>query len=99
MLGRTELVNRIAQRADMPTSRANEFVGAVFETISEALARGEEVRLTGFGTFRVADTKERMAFNPRTREPVRVAASKRVSFSPGATLTSSVRGQPGRRVA
>lgn len=99
MLGKTELVNRIAQKSGMSSSKANQLMTMVFDTISEALQRGEEVRLTGFGTFRVMETKERTAFNPRTREPIRVAASKRVAFSPGAGLTSAVRGQGGRRAA
>lgn len=98
MLGKSEFAQQLAQKTGMPTSKANQFLNAFLDTITEDLARGEEVRLTGFGSFRVMPTKERMATNPRTREKIRVPAGKRLSFSPGSHLTAAVRGE-GRRAA
>lgn len=99
MIGKSEIVHRLAEKTGMSDSKANHMLNTVIETVSEALSRGEEVRITGFGSFKVAETKERMAMNPRTREPVRVPAGKRVSFSPGSQLSSFVKGEGTRKAA
>lgn len=93
MLGKSDLGNQMAQKMGVSNSKANQFVNMFLDTITESLMRGEEVRITGFGSFRVMETKERMRVHPRTREPIRVPAGKRLSFSPGTQLTSAVRGE------
>ena|SRR5918997_1636403 len=92
MVGKSELTTRVAQRTGMPKSQAAKAVNAVVETISEALGKKEPVSLTGFGSWRVTETKARQGRNPRTGQAIQIAAGSRVSFRPGSTLSSGVRG-------
>src|SRR5919199_5288903 len=95
MVGKSELTARVAQRTGMPKSQAAKAVNAVVESISEALAKKEGVSLTGFGSWRVTETKARQGRNPRTGQAINIPAGSRVSFRPGSTLSTGVRG--GRR--
>jgi len=65
-------------------------VDAVFDTISKALARGEEVQIAGFGKFEVRDRAARTGRNPRTGEPVQIAASKAPAFKAAKGLKDTV---------
>ncbi len=98
MVSKSDLAQMVAQRANLSVSKANQIVGSVLDSLTDALARGEEVRLTGFGTFRVSERAARTGRNPRTGEVINVPASRRVTFSPGSKLTESVRGE-GRKAA
>lgn len=60
---------------------ADRIVDSVFETISDSIARGEQVKLSGFGVFRIHEKKERAARNPATGAPATVSARKVVLFS------------------
>jgi DNA-binding protein HU-beta len=97
-LGKSELASRIAEMTGTSTTQANHMLSAVMDTISQALANGDEVRLIGFGSFRVLDTKARMGRHPRTGEPMPIAAGKRVAFSAGSSLTDQLK-QGGRSEA
>jgi DNA-binding protein HU-beta len=97
MVATQELIDRIAKEVGVSKAQARRTVDAMIETIQESLARGEEVRLTGFGTFRVQQTAERVGRNPRTGEPMRIPAGKRPAFSPGTRLVEVVKGQGGTR--
>ncbi len=92
MVGLQDLIDRVSDEGGINKTQARKAVQAVISTIEQALARGEEVRLTGFGTFRVRQTAERMGRNPRTGEPTRIAAGKRPAFSPGSRFVEAVRG-------
>lgn len=94
-ISKKDLSAAVAKRTGLSNARAGKFVDEVIGSITEALARGDEVRLSGFGAFRVAHRGERMARNPRTGERIKVAATKRPIFSPGSRLVSAVRG-PGK---
>ena len=65
-------------------------VEAVFDTISTALGKGEEVRLVGFGTFSVAQRKASTGRNPRTGEPMNIKASSQPKFKAGKGLKDAV---------
>jgi integration host factor subunit alpha len=65
---------------------ASEIVELVFETIKQMLARGETVKLSGFGSFLVRDKKERQGRNPQTGEPIRIAARRVVTYKVSAAL-------------
>jgi DNA-binding protein HU-beta len=92
MVGLPDVVSRVARESGLTQTQARKAIDAFLNAISTSLADGEEVRLTGFGTFRVRETAERMGRNPRTGEPTRIAAARRPAFSPGARLTEQVRG-------
>ena len=92
-VGKSELQQKVAQEAGLNKAQAGRAVEAVLNSIESALKKGEEVRLTGFGSFRVAHTKARTGRNPRTGKTVSIAQGKRPSFSPGSRLKQAVTGQ------
>ena len=55
---------------------------ALFATLAEALRQGERIEIRGFGTFSVTETKARNGRNPRTGQPVKIPAGRRVRFKP-----------------
>lgn len=85
-VNRNELVDAVAGKADLSKSAANKAVDAVFESITDALKGGNEVRLVGFGTFSVASRAASEGRNPRTGEKIKIAASKQAKFKPGKRL-------------
>ena len=87
---RSELARQVAERAGLSTSKATDVTNVLLETILDSLSRGEEVRLTGFGTFRVTERREREARHPRTGEKITVPAGRRLVFSPSGRLTEAL---------
>jgi DNA-binding protein HU-beta len=85
-VNRNELVDAVAGKADLTKSAANKAVEAVFDSITDALKEGGEVRLVGFGTFSVAARAASEGRNPRTGEKIKIAASKQAKFKPGKRL-------------
>jgi DNA-binding protein HU-beta len=89
-LGRQELSRRIAQQADISQKQAQAALEAMLKTIREALQSGSEVRLVGFGSFKVRRSAARKGVNPRDRQPIEVPAKERVRFTPGKELADAV---------
>ena len=85
-MNRNELVDAVAGKADLSKSAANKAVDAVFDSITDALKGGTEVRLVGFGTFSVASRAASEGHNPRTGEKIQIAASKQAKFKAGKRL-------------
>lgn len=83
---RAEIVEALANHLELPQKTANEAVNVVLEAMVQALRRGEEIELRGFGCFRFRQRKPRTGRNPRTGEKVAVAAKKVVYFKPGKEL-------------
>lgn len=91
-LRKTDLQQRVAEQTGLNKAQAGRAVDAVLDTISSALASGDDVNLTGFGTFRVASTSPRTGRNPRTGESIQIAGGKRAAFRPGSRLRDAVSG-------
>ena len=91
-MNRNELVDAVAGKADLSKAAANKAVDAVFDSISDALKEGGEVRLVGFGTFSVAARAASEGRNPRTGEKIKIAASKQPKFKPGKRLRDELNG-------
>jgi nucleoid DNA-binding protein len=85
-----ELIERIAQEADVPTGEAQRHFAAFEEVVTEALRAGEEVQITGFGKFSVKERKAREGRNPQTGQKMRIAAQKVPVFSAGNVLKQAV---------
>ncbi|MFZ5803559.1 MAG: HU family DNA-binding protein [Acidobacteriota bacterium] len=83
---RAEIVEALANHLQLPQKAASEAVNVVLEAMVQALRRGEEIELRGFGCFRFRQRKPRTGRNPRTGEKVAVAAKKVVYFKPGKEL-------------
>ncbi len=90
VIGKTELAGQVAQETGLNKSQATRALDATLEAIGDALSKGNEVRLTGFGTFRVSETKARTGRNPRTGDPINIAAGRRPGFTAGSRLRDSV---------
>ncbi len=89
-IGRQELSRRIAKQAKLSQKQASEVLEATLDVIREALQDGEEVRLVGFGSFKVRQSAARKGVNPRDRKPIEVPAKERVRFFPGKELSEAV---------
>ena len=87
---RNEFVGSIAQKADISQDDAKKVIKAFAETVTEALAQGDNLALIGFGTFEVRDRAARKGRNPRTGEEVQIPASKLPAFRPGKSLKEAV---------
>jgi DNA-binding protein HU-beta len=85
-----ELIERIAQEADVPTVEAQRHFAAFEEVVTEALKAGEEVQITGFGKFSVRERKAREGRNPQTGQKMKIAAQKVPAFSAGNVLKQAV---------
>jgi len=85
------LVEAVMNAAGIETKKqAQQAVEAVFETVTKSLSHGEEVAISGFGTFRVAKRAARMGVNPRTGEKIQIKASVAPKFKAGKLLKESV---------
>ena len=87
---KTEIVERVAGEAGIGKQAAQTAVGAVFATIAEALARGEDVSIVGFGRFSRTDRPAREGRNPRTGERIAIGPSAGVSFKAGKPLKDTL---------
>ena len=88
---KTELVNAIAEKAQLSKADAKKALDAAIEAIGEALEKDDKVALIGFGTFAVSEKPARQGINPRTKETIEIAARKVVKFKAGAELTAKVK--------
>jgi len=85
------LVEAVMKAAEIDTKAgAERAVEAVFDTIVKTLGHGEEVAITGFGTFRVAKRAAREGRNPKTGEKIQIKASIKPKFRAGKLLKEAV---------
>ena len=80
---KTNLLAPVAKDNDLRQKSAEQAVSAVFEALGKAMTEGEKITISGFGTFEVRERAERQGINPRTREPITIAASRSIVFKPG----------------
>ena len=89
-MNKKELVEAIADRVSLPRKTVNNVLGATLDVITETIAKGEDVVLVGFGTFKTLERKEREGRNPKTGESLLIPATVKPSFSAGKTLKELV---------
>ena len=87
---KAELSSRVASEASLSRVDADRVVNAVFRAIGDALANGETVRISGFGTFSTRARAARQGRNPRTGERIAIPASKVPSFKASKPLRNGV---------
>ncbi|MEF2643432.1 MAG: HU family DNA-binding protein [Paramuribaculum sp.] len=90
-MNKTELINAIAEKANLSKVQAKAALEATINTVSEQLAKGDKVALIGFGTFSVAEKTARKGVNPRTKAVIEIPARKAVKFKAGAELNDVVK--------
>ncbi len=89
-MNKTELIDAVAENADLTKAEANRAVDAVVAAVTKALKGGDAVTLVGFGTFQVRDRAARTGRNPKTGDTIKIAASKNPSFKAGKALKDAV---------
>ncbi|QXE02005.1 DNA-binding protein HU-beta [Terribacillus aidingensis] len=90
-MNKAELVEAVAQQAELSKKEASKAVDALLETISETLANDEKVQLVGFGTFEVRERAARTGRNPQTGEEITIPASKAPAFKAGKDFKEAVK--------
>jgi len=89
-VNKSELVDAIAESADISKAAAGRAIDAVVESVTNALKEGDQVTLIGFGTFSVKDRAARTGRNPQTGAEIQIAAAKIPSFKAGKGLKDAV---------
>jgi DNA-binding protein HU-beta len=88
---KAELIDAVATKAELTKQDSKKAVDALFEMISNTLAKEEKIQLIGFGTFEVRERAERTGRNPQTGEEMTIPASKVPAFKPGKELKEAVK--------
>ena len=89
-MNKNDLVAAVANGTGLSKTDATRAVDEVFDQITSALKKGDDVRLVGFGTFLVSSRAASIGRNPRTGEPINSPASKRPKFTAGKGLKDAV---------
>ena len=89
-MNKAELVEAIANETGLSKSKSGEVVNTILKTISESLAKGEKVSLTGFGTWSTTTRAERKGRNPKTGDEITIPSKTVAKFKAGNELTKNV---------
>jgi DNA-binding protein HU-beta len=89
-MNKSELIDSIAESADIPKAVAGRALDAVVDSITTTLQGGLPVSLVGFGTFQVKERAARIGRNPQTGEPLEIPTAMVPSFKPGKALKDAV---------
>jgi len=83
---KADIVERVYEKIGFSKKEASELVEMVFKTLKDRLAKGEKVKISGFGKFEVREKKSRVGRNPQTGEKITITARKVLNFSPSQVL-------------
>ena len=89
-MNKAELINAVAEKAELSKKDTETAVNAVVDVITAALKKGDKVQLVGFGSFETRKRAARVGRNPKTKETIKIAASKVPAFKPGKALKDAV---------
>jgi integration host factor subunit beta len=89
-MNKSELIEALAEKINMPIREAGSITNTLIETMSEALARGEAIEIRGFGSFVVKEYDSYTGRNPKTGEKIKVAPKKLPFFKVGKDLREQV---------
>lgn len=96
-MNKTELVEVAAKDADLSKAAAGKVVDAIIAAVVKAVAKGDNVTLVGFGTFKSSKRAARVGKNPRTGEALKIAAATVPKFSAGAGFKAAVAGKKAKK--
>ncbi len=91
-MNKTNLIEIVAEKANLKKKDAEAAVNAVFSAIEKDLADGEKVQIAGFGSFKVKERSERIGRNPKTLEEIKIPSSKAPVFIAGKGLKDAING-------
>jgi len=89
-MNKADLISAVADKAGLSKKSAEGAVNALTDIIGDALAKGDKVQLVGFGSFEVRKREARTGRNPKTKEEIKIPASKSPVFKPGKALKDTV---------
>ncbi len=89
-MNKSELIEKMAQSADMTKADAERALNSLVSTVTEELANGGDVSLVGFGTFKVNERAARTGRNPKTKEEIQIPAATVPAFKAGKALKDAV---------
>jgi integration host factor subunit beta len=87
---KSELIEKLAEQANIPPKIAEIAVNTVFKNMTEALIRGEGIEIRGFGSFKVRDYKGRTGNHPRTGTAIEIPSKRRPFFKVGKELRERI---------
>ena len=87
---RKELAQNLSDQTELSLADAKKFVDLFFDTIKEQLNSGKTVKLSGFGTFDIVQTKERVGRNPKTMEEFPIPSKRKVKFTVSPKVKKSI---------
>lgn len=96
-MNKSELVEATAKAADISKAAAERAVSSIIESVVKAVAKGDVVTLVGFGTFKSAKRAARTGKNPKTGEPLKIAATTVPKFSAGSGFKAAVAGKKAKK--
>ncbi len=89
-MNKTELVAQVAAEVGMTQKDTELVIRTVLQTVTKKLAKGEKIALSGFGTFEVREKAARIGKNPRTKQTIKIPASRSAVFKPSKNLKEAV---------
>lgn len=89
-MNKTEFITTVAEKSGLSKADAKKAVEAFVETVSDQMQAGNKIALLGFGTFSVTEKAARKGVNPKTKQPIEIAARKAIKFKPGAELNDKI---------
>ncbi len=89
-MNKTELIQAIAEKADISKKDAGSALQGFIDVVTEELSKGEKIQLIGFGTFEVGKREAREGRNPQTGATIKIPASKTPKFKAGKALKDAV---------
>ena len=91
-MNNADLAEKLAEANGLTKADARKVVDGVFAAIADAAAKGDEIAINGFGKFKIKDTPEREGRNPATGATIKIAASKKLTFTPGKAVKDALNG-------
>ena len=89
-MNKAELISAVAEKAGLSKKDTETVINATLDTIAASLQEGDKVQLVGFGSFEVKKRAERIGRNPKTKEEIKIPASKVPVFKAGKALKDAV---------
>lgn len=96
-MNKSELIEATAKAADISKAAADRALSAMIDAVVKAVAKGDTVTLVGFGSFKSAKRAARTGKNPKTGEPLKIAATTVPKFSAGASFKAAVAGKKAKK--
>ena len=90
---KASIIDEICQKIGLPKKDSTDVVELLFDTMKQTLERGENLKISGFGSFTVRQKKSRLGRNPQTGQAMEITARKVVTFKPSQVLRDALNGE------